>query len=171
MNPGGKIRIAISIVIMVVLASFTTMSLCGIYQLDIETAAVNIDDVADISVDGSDFTPIAKLFSLGLNTFVYVITAETYVLLILILSLILLTPFMLIGLNPKRTIEKTEYKIVKYAFIIILILSFLAGGILTRFSLFIATVFMNAIWALNVLIFCIIPLKMRNANSHLRKSE
>lgn len=70
--------------------------------------------------------------------------------------------FRLIGLNKKRCIEKLEYKIVKYAYIIILTLSFLMGGILTSFSIPVMLLMLfvlNAVWGLLVLVLCVIPLK------------
>lgn len=84
---------------------------------------------------------------------------------ILIAGLILLIPFRLIGLNKKRCIEKLEYKIVKYAYIIILTLSFLMGGILTRFSIPVMLFVLNAIWGLLVLVLCVIPLKTHSSGS------
>lgn len=93
------------------------------------------------------------------------IMLEIYAGVILIAGLILLIPFRLVGLNKKRCIEKLESKIVKYAYIIILTLSFLMGGILTRFSILMLLFILNVIWGLLVLVLCIIPLKTRSSDS------
>lgn len=164
MKPGGKIRIAISIVIMMILAYLATGFLYELYRYAIKNAIVDAR-VKDIVLDGSDFTPIFRLLGAGINAFFVMIMTGIYAGAILIGGLILLIPFRLIGLNKKRCIEKQEYKIVKYAYIIILPLSFLTGGALTRFSFLVPLLLLNAIWELLVLVLCVIPLKTHSSDS------
>lgn len=161
----GKIRIAVSSVIMMILAYFATSYLYEFYQLGIKHFLVDTSDINDIIIDGSDFTPVFKLLGGGFNGILLVIITGVYAVIILIVGLILLIPFRLIGLNKKRCIEKLEYKIVKCAYVIILTLSFLIGGILTRFSFLILLFLLNAIWGLLVLTFCVVPLKMHKSTS------
>lgn len=96
MKPGGKIRIAISIVIMMILAYLATGFLYELYRYAIKNAIVDAR-VKDIVLDGSDFTPIFRLLGAGVNAFFVMIMTGIYAGAILIGGLILLIPFRLIG--------------------------------------------------------------------------
>lgn len=164
MKPGGKIRIVVSIVIMMILACFVTSFLYVLYQSAIKKAMVDTG-VKDIMIDGSDFTPVFKLFEVVLNIALIAIVVRIFAVILLIGGLILLIPFRLIGLNKKRCIQKSEYKIVKCAYVIILILSLLMGGILTRFLCLMPLFLLNAIWGLLALVLCVVPLKTHSSDS------
>ncbi|MGN0661440.1 MAG: hypothetical protein ACI4JX_06930 [Oscillospiraceae bacterium] len=136
---------------------------------------IDIDKINNMNIDGSDFTPVFKLLGFGMNSFVLFISIGLYALIILAASLILLIPFALIGLNKKRQAEPKEYTIIKCVFIAVLALSILTGGILTRFILILPLILFNAVWAVSVLLFCIVPLRNKirssGANPDLQEAE
>lgn len=162
MKPGGKIRIAISIVIMMFLAYLAIGYPYEFYHSfiiqDVDYTGI-ITGMKEIVSSGAIL--VGVVFALVFAK----ILMWVYAGVILIAGLILLIPFRLIGLNKKRCIEKLEYKIVKYAYIIILTLSFLMGGILTRFSIPMMLFILNAIWGLLVLALCVVPLKTHSSDS------
>lgn len=165
MKSGGKIRVVISIVIMMFLAYLANRFPYEFYHSfiiqDVDYTGI-ITGMKEIASSGAFL--IAFAFTLVLIKNLMWVYAGV----ILIAGLILLIPFRLIGLNKKRCIEKLECKIVKYAYIIILTLSFLMGGILTSFSIpmmLLMLFVLNAVWGLLVLVLCVIPLKKHSSNS------
>lgn len=164
MKSGGKIRIVVSIAIMMVLAYFATGLLYELYRYAIKHAMIDTG-VKDIIIDGADFTPIFRLLGAGINAVFEMIMTGIYAGAILLTGLILLIPFRIIGLNKKRCIQRSEYKLVKYAYIIVLVLSFLSGGVITRFSMLIPLFLLNVIWGLLAFLLCVLPLKKRSSNS------
>ena len=172
MEKEGKTRIIAFIIISIILSYFAIGYVYELYQSDINSVMVNTDEIKDINIDGSDFTPVFKLFGGGLNGFILLITVGIDSVVILVVGLILSISFRVIGLNKNRCIGQEEYKIVKYAYIIILSISFLTGGISTRFSLIIPLILFNAIWGGLVFGFCVMPLRSRikkNVHSTFRR--
>lgn len=109
MKPEGKIRIVISIVIMMILAYFAIGFLYELYHYAIKNAMVDAE-VKGIMIDGPDFTPVFRLFGAGINAFFAMVMAGIYAGVILFAGLILLIPFRLIGLNKKDALKSRDIK-------------------------------------------------------------
>lgn len=158
MRTEGKIRTAIIITVLIILAYLATGYTYELYRLDIDSAAVDTAAINRVNIDGSDFTPIFKLLGYGVNGFVWIIASMSFTVIILIASLILLIPIRVIGLNRKRKVDALEPKIVNISFIIIAILSLITGGILSRMLLILPLIVYNAVWMLCAHMLCIAPL-------------
>lgn len=158
MRTEGKIRTVIIISILIILAYFATGYTYELYRLNIDSAAVDVETIDEINIDGSDFTPVFKLLGYSVNSFVWVIASMSYTIIILVTSLVLLIPIRVIGLNRKRKFDALEPKIVSRSFIVIAALSLIIGGILSRMLMILPLIVYNAIWILCAHMLCIAPL-------------
>lgn len=161
MQRESKIRIAIISLFFIVFLYFSIGYIYELYCLDLKSLLSA--DNGSISIDGSDFTPIFTLFGAGISSFICLLTAASYALVIAIVSILLLVPFRLIALNKKRLVTNKEYLAVKKIFLSAIVLSLLVGGILSRFALLIPLLVFNSIWSVFTYIFCVLPMKAKIA--------
>lgn len=165
MKPEGKARIIIFALISIVLAYFASGYTYELYELDIKSHLADVSSAENIVIDGSDFTPVFKLFGYGANGLIITVTSGVYAVVISVVSLILLLPFRAVGLNKKRSIGENECRIMKKLFIAVVVLSLLTGGIITRFSQIALLLLYNAVWIFWAYILCIFPLRKINKAS------
>lgn len=157
MNRGGIIRIVIWIVIVLILLYFSIGYSYEVFRA--EAALIDPSDTHEITVDNEDFTPVVTLLEYGVNGVFTLINQAAYAIIILIVSILLILPFRLIGLNKKRKITRKEYVIYQYSFIGVFVLALMISVILTRFTGLLTILLYNGIWAVLGLLFVVLPAK------------
>lgn len=129
------------------------------YVRSIQNSGQQIDYVENMTVDGSDFTPIANLFVAGTNGFLQFLTSVLAVIAIVIISLILLIPWRLIAIRKDSEISKEEPDIAKAILVIFVVITPVTGFIITHLTCGFSVLLLTLIPALFLLIFGVLPLK------------
>ena len=117
MSTNAKIRIAAYIVILLILAYFSVSFSYGAYKANMPDSFVDTQNMGNITVDGSDVTPVLGLLGSGANGFMAFLTSVIYMVVIFVVSLILVIPFRLIALNKESEVSRQEADICKWSFI------------------------------------------------------
>lgn len=151
MSTNAKIRIAAYIVILLILAYFSVSFSYGAYKANMPDSFVDTQNMGNITVDGSDVTPVLGLLGSGANGFMAFLTSVIYMVVIFVVSLILVIPFRLIALNKESEVSRQEADICKWSFIVVSVFSLILGLILTRGTVLGLTLVYTGIWALIIL--------------------
>lgn len=154
MSGKQKVRVLSLLVIVIILM----LSILG-YASEIRSSMVKIDYAENVNIDGSDFTAITNLFVAGTNGLLQLMVILATGVAMLIISLIFLVPWRLIAIRKNSQIEEIEVQMAKGMFAGFIIISLLAGLVITRFTniLFIAVLVL--ITAVLLWLLCVIPLK------------
>lgn len=139
------------------------------YARSIQNSGQQIDYAENMTVDGSDFTPIANLFVAGTNGFLQFLTSVLAVIAIVIISLILLIPWRLIAIRKDSEISKEEPDIAKAILVIFVVITSITGFIITQLTCGFSVLLLTLIPALFLLIFGVLPLK--NAYKRIYEKE
>ena len=159
LSKASKIR-TILFILVVIWAMYCFLA----YSVDVRNGAglsdqyIDVTEIKDINVDGSDFTWLGVLLGAGVNgmlTFaiciilLFIVVAEA----IFVLIPVLLLRF--IGLRKKwvDTVSIDEYKIAKYIYVFAIGLSVFLGLIVTKFQAIIPMMILDAVWILLMLIY------------------
>lgn len=137
------------------------------YINGIADAGHQIDYVEDMSVDGSDFSPIANLFILGTNGILQFLTGLLAAVAMIILSLILLVPWRLTAIRKNSEISKKELSIAKTILILFVTITLITSCILTRFTYVSFIALLVLIPTVFLLTLGVLPLK----NAYKRTNE
>ncbi len=129
------------------------------YVRSIQNSGQQIDYVENMTVDGSDFTPIANLFVAGTNGFLQFLTSVLAVIAIVIISLILLIPWRLIAIRKDSEISKKEPEIAKAILVLFVVITPVTGFILTHLTFDFSVLLLTLIPALFLLVLSVLPLK------------
>ena len=110
---------------------------------------VDTDDIDNVNIDGSDFTPIIRLLGYGANglsVLLYFFFVILYVLIIVVLSIIPTLLLRYVGLRKKYIVTEDEYNFTKYLYYIAIGISLVISLMLTRFVGIISCLLFNAAW-------------------------
>lgn len=148
MSTNAKIRTAVYIVILLILAYFSVGYSYGAYRAKMPDSFVDTNNINNVIVDGSDFTPFVNLAGEGINGLMAFVTSGIYIVIIFVVSLVLVIPFRLIALRKDSEVSKQEADITKCSFIAVSVLSLLLGLILTKGSVLGLMLVYTGIWML-----------------------
>ena len=156
LNKGGKIRLCFFMALLlwcIYLGAGFSSSLEGQDSLSqyVKNRMVDTDDINNVSIDGSDFTPIFRLLGYGANgalALLYFFFIILFVLIIVVLSIIPTLVLRYAGLRKKYIVTEDEYNFTKYLYFIAIGISLVISLILTRFVGIIPCLLFNAAWAL-----------------------
>ena len=155
-NKGGKIRLCVFMALLlwcIYLGAGYSYSLEGQDSMSqhVSHNMVDTDDINNVSIDGSDFTPIIRLLGYGANgllTLLYFFFIILFILIIVVLSIIPTLVLRYVGLRKKYIVTEDEYNFTKYLYFIAMGISLVISLILTRFVGIIPCLLFNATWAL-----------------------
>lgn len=126
------------------------------FSKHISESTVDIDEIDDVYVDGSDFTPVMRLLGTGANgllAFLYIFMEIVIMLVIAVMSLIPTLVLRFVGLRKKYKVTEDEYKFTKYIYLIAIGISLLLSFILTKFVGIIPCILYTAGWSLVLLVY------------------
>ncbi|MBR1797946.1 MAG: hypothetical protein IJ757_08075 [Clostridiales bacterium] len=129
------------------------------YNLSVERALIDVNDIGDVSIDGSDFTGMFKLMGLGFNGFM---TSFLYIFIggfILVSSLILNLIISLIAIRKDSVVTDKEYKLSLGLLIGAIALGLVIDIVLTRFSVLVSFIVFTAAWVLPTLLIYMLRLR------------
>ena len=150
MNIQGKIRVAVFTVILIILAYFSVGYTYEIYNVNAEDFLIDTNNIENVNIDGSDFTPIFKMFGIGFNSIWIGITCVLYAFIVLIVSLLLVIPLRFVGIKKDTKITELEQMLSKWLFGGIIFWSVVVGLILTRGTVLVPLLIYTAIWSIVV---------------------
>ena len=161
LNKDGKIRLGFFIVLLlwcIYLGAGYSYSLEGQDSMSqhVINSMVNTDEINNVSIDGSDFTPIMRLLGFGANgllTLQYLVFAIIFVIVIVVLSIIPTLVLTFVGLRKTNVVTEDEYIFTKYLYFIAMGTSLVISLILTRLVGIVPCLLFNAAWALVLCIY------------------
>ena len=154
MGKAGTARIIILAVILLFLAYFAAGSAYGIYNTGKMEQYLNS---GEITIDGTDFTPIFDLAGYGVTSFIGFMTSVAYGIIISVLSLILIIPLRLIAIRKDLTISEHEKRATKWLFISILALSVMIVLVITQGGVIIPLLIYTLTWSLPAFLIYVLP--------------
>ena len=161
LNKGGKIRLCVFMALLlwcIYLGAGYSYSLEGEASLSqhMTNMMVDTDDIDNVNIDGSDFTPIFRLLGYGANgllALTYFLFIILFVFIIVVLSIIPTLVLRFVGLRKRYIVTEDEYNFTKYLYFIAMGISLVISLILTRFVGIIPCLLFNAAWALILCIY------------------
>ena len=161
LNKGGKIRLCVFMALLIwciYLGAGYSYSLEGKDSMSqhLSNSMVDVDDVDNMYIDGSDFTPIVRLMGYGVNgllSLLYIFFIFLFVFIIVVLSIIPTLVLRFVGLRKKYIVTEDEYIFTKYLYFIAMGISLVLSLILTKLVGIIPCVLFTAAWALILLIY------------------
>ena len=147
MTNAGKIRITLFIVILLMICYFSVGYTYEIFNTNLESTFIDTARTDSVIIDGTDFTPMFRLFGNGLNSFFEFVTYVIYAVILLLISLFFLLPLRLIGIKKNTRITNQEKKITCSVFAGFLLLSVITGLILTKGTVILPLLTYTLIWA------------------------
>ena len=126
---------------------------CEMKKQGIKLKPVDIDEVNNIFVDGSDITPFIRLMGYGANGLTAFVVSVGYGIATLILSLIPAVLITVIFLKKEKHIEVCEYDISKKIYIAGLVCMFVLSLIITSFTAIIPIAVMILVCAFSGIVY------------------
>lgn len=154
----GIIRLIILTLIFIILSYWTAGSAYGIYTAGKVEQSINSGEV---TIDGTDFTPMFDLAGYGANSFIGFITSVAYGIVIIVLSLFIIIPFRLIALRKDSFIFEQEKRATIWIFVSIMALSTIIVLVITRGSAIIPLLIYTLTWALPSFLIYVLPVLKR----------
>lgn len=154
-----KIRIIVFTIITLIAAVFAVAYVwewCGLFQ----EHPINTDGM-DINIDGGNFNWFFGPLASGLNGFLLLITAVVYVVFLFVIDFAAYGLFRIIVFRKTNVVSEAEYKLAKWVFAGILIVSVITSLFISRcnYLIYIALLIFP-IWLFGYL-FYILPLKLK----------
>ena len=153
MSRPGIARIIVFSVILILLAYFSAGYTYETFNTSLKQQFIDVDDINNINIDSSDFTPGFRILGTGFNSFLALLTFGTYAIVILVVSAIFIVPFRFIGLRKNSIVTDMEKKTTKAVFAGAVAISIIVSLIITRMTMIIPLMIYTAMWA--VMAFCI----------------
>ena len=147
MSRPGIARIIVFSVILILLAYFSVGYTYETFNTSLKQQFIDVDDINNINIDGSDFTPGFRILGTGINSFLALMTFGTYAIVILVVSAIFIVPFRFIGLRKNSIVTDTEKKITKAVFAGAVAISIIVSLIITRMTMIVPLLIYTAMWA------------------------
>ncbi len=146
MSRTAKIRTAAFVIILLILAYFSAGYAFSLYSSGANAHIIDTEGM-NVNIDGSDFTPLFRLFGDGINSLFGFLMCGIYAIVMVILSLLLILPLRLIGVRKTTVLSAMEYRISKCILPVVSVLSVIIGLILTRGTYIVPLLIYTAIWS------------------------
>lgn len=117
---------------------------------------IDISDIDDVYVDGSDVTPAVRLMGLAANGAILLLMIVLLLIFSVLETVATAVPMILlrlIGLSKKYVVTEEEYKITKGIYLISIGISFVLSLIFTGFTAIIPAIVFSLVWSLVALIY------------------